>query len=735
MPPSRGSMSVNSRTATAEGRKKITSASSQRTRLAGPIRPAVVSQRSPTIAEMLNSTTSRSRMTRGSWVTEGSKRGTRNAKRGSEARGTLACSALRVPRSAFASPPRGMDARREPADRGAERRPAGDIRGKMFPRGHAQRCDAHRAGVEQHGVAAAVRQALAPRHHEVGRRRREGDRRVARRKRPPVVGRGGRGGRGRRVEHRPVAVHQDLEPLGRRERPGERVPEHGHAPARLCRGRAVERDETREPDDAPEQRGARGAGAPGERMQRRAVDAGQRRRIARRAGGEPVWKTRRLGDQPEAHGRHDRRRVPPGRAIGRLPGARSAQDGEQREDDDAPRHAGSYAVRTDRAPIAQLSRPCGIRASPLPCRLPTTNYLPEGPVSTETLQHVALFEKVRNFLPKAREVQAAGLHAWYKPISRSEDTVVVIEGKERIMMGSNNYLGLTHHPEVLAAGNQANLGVVSGLVGRGDVVFLDKLDHASIVDGAKMSYGQTERFGHGDMAELERKIQRVPASVGKMIIVDGVYSMEGDIAEVAALLKIAQRYGAVLAVDDAHAVGVLGPRGDGTAAHFGLTEEVDLIVGTFSKSLASIGGFVAGPETVISFLRYNARPLVFTAALPPSNTAGVLAALHILQREPERRESLWANARRLQQGLRSLGFDIGTTETPIVPFLIGEFEKTLLFWRKLFDAGVFTNPVVPPALPPSQCRLRTSVMATHTPDQIDYALETFGRLGKELGVI
>ncbi|HKW42103.1 MAG TPA: aminotransferase class I/II-fold pyridoxal phosphate-dependent enzyme [Gemmatimonadales bacterium] len=402
-------------------------------------------------------------------------------------------------------------------------------------------------------------------------------------------------------------------------------------------------------------------------------------------------------------------------------------------------------------------------------------------MNTETLQNVALFEKCRNFLPKAREVEAAGLHAWYKPISRSEDTVVVIEGKERIMMGSNNYLGLTHHPEVLAAakaaldrygsgctgsrllngtldlheqlegelaqffgkeaclvfstGYQANLGIVSGLVGRGDVVFLDKLDHASIVDGAKMSYGQTERFGHGDLAELERKIQRVPAGVGKMIIVDGVYSMEGDIADVAGLLKIAQRYGAVLAIDDAHAVGVLGPRGDGTAAHCGLNDEVDLIVGTFSKSLASIGGFVAGPEAVINFLRYNARPLVFTAALPPSNTAGVLAALHVMQREPERRDSLWVNARRLQDGLRSMGFDIGTTETPIVPFLIGEFEKTLLFWRKLFDAGVFTNPVVPPALPPSRCRLRTSVMATHTPAQIDYALETFGRLGKELGVI
>ena len=401
-------------------------------------------------------------------------------------------------------------------------------------------------------------------------------------------------------------------------------------------------------------------------------------------------------------------------------------------------------------------------------------------MGTETLQNITLFDKCRNFT-RAREVQAAGLYPYFKPISHSEDTVVVIEGKPRIMMGSNNYLGLTHHPAVLAAakaalerygsgctgsrflngtldlheqleselaeffgkesclvfstGYQANLGLISGLVGRGDVVVLDKLDHASIVDGAKMSHGETVRFNHGDLAGLERKLQALEPSTGIMIVVDGVYSMEGDIADVPGLLKVAQRFGAALAVDDAHAVGVLGPKGDGTAAHFGLTDEVDLIVGTFSKSLASIGGFVAGSENVIHFLKHHSRPLIFTAALPPSNTAGVLEALHIMQQEPWRRDQLWTNARRLQEGLRSLGFDIGPTETPIVPVLIGPLEKTFLFWRKLFDAGVFTNPVVPPAVPPSQCRLRTSLMATHAPEQIDQALETFGRLGKELGVI
>lgn len=401
-------------------------------------------------------------------------------------------------------------------------------------------------------------------------------------------------------------------------------------------------------------------------------------------------------------------------------------------------------------------------------------------MGSQTLQHAALFEKCKSFT-RAREIQAAGLYPYFKPISHSEDTTVVIEGKPRIMMGSNNYLGLTHHPDVLSAaksalerygsgctgsrflngtldlherlevelaeflgkeaclvfstGYQANLGLISGLVGRGDIVFLDKLDHASIVDGAKMSQGETLRFNHGDLGGLERKLQRVPEGTGTMVIVDGVYSMEGDIADLPALLKVTQKYGAALAVDDAHSIGVLGPKGDGTAAHHGVVDEVDLIVGTFSKSLASIGGFAVGSESVIHYLRHHARPMIFTAALPPANTAGVLAALHVLQQEPQRRTQLWKNTRHLQDGLRNLGFDIGPTETPIVPVLIGPLEKTFLFWRKLFDAGVFTNPVVPPAVPPSQCRLRTSLMATHTPEQIDKALGIFAELGKELGVI
>jgi 8-amino-7-oxononanoate synthase len=406
--------------------------------------------------------------------------------------------------------------------------------------------------------------------------------------------------------------------------------------------------------------------------------------------------------------------------------------------------------------------------------------LTRGHVTGHTLQtEVTLFEKCRQYT-RADEVKAQGLYPYFRPISESEDTVVVIEGQKRIMLGSNNYLGLTHHPKVLEAaaralrihgsgctgsrflngtldlhlqleaalaeflgkedcivfstGYNANLGLISGLVGRRDVVFLDKLDHASIVDGAKMSDGETVRFNHGDLAGLDRKLE-AHSGAGKMVIVDGVYSMEGDIAEIPALLKVCKRHSAALAIDDAHSIGVLGPKGDGTAAHFGLADEVDIIAGTFSKSLASIGGFVSASRNVINYLKHHSRPLIFTASLPPSNTAGVLAALEVLRTDTERRESLWANTRRLQDGFRSIGFDTGPSETPIVPILIGPLDKTLVMWRKVFDAGIFTNPVVPPAVPPSQCRLRTSVMATHTADQIDYCVETIGQIGKELGVI
>ncbi len=393
---------------------------------------------------------------------------------------------------------------------------------------------------------------------------------------------------------------------------------------------------------------------------------------------------------------------------------------------------------------------------------------------------IPLFEKCRGFT-RAKEAQAAGLYPYFTPITAAEDTVVTIHGKTKVMMGSNNYLGLTHHPKVLEAaqaalhkygsgctgsrflngtldlhetlearlaeflhkesclvfstGYQANLGLVSGLLGKDETAYLDKLDHASIFDGAAMSKASVVRFNHGDLAGLDKKLSESTRSRGAMVIVDGVFSMEGDIADLPHLAPLAKKHGVALAVDDAHAIGVLGPTGAGTAEHFGLTDEVDLIVGTFSKSLASIGGFVAGAEYIIHYLKHNARPLMFTAALPASNTAGVLAALEVLQSEPERRAALWENARRMANGLKSLGFDIGPSQTPIIPVLIGPLEKTLVVWRKLFDAGVFTNPVAPPAVPPSQCRLRTSVMATHTAEQIDFALEAFAKIAKAAGVI
>jgi 8-amino-7-oxononanoate synthase len=374
-----------------------------------------------------------------------------------------------------------------------------------------------------------------------------------------------------------------------------------------------------------------------------------------------------------------------------------------------------------------------------------------------------------------------GLYPYFKPISDSEDTVVVIEGKRRLMLGSNNYLGLTRHPKVLEAASEAlhrfgsgctgsrflngtldlhheleaeiavflgkedslvfstgygaNLGLVSGLLSRNDVVYLDKLDHASIVDGAQLSYGETVRFRHRDLDDLERQIAKHDDKKGALILVDGLFSMEGTLSDISRLAEIARGHGAALAVDDAHAIGVMGPRGDGTSAHFGVADQVDVITGTFSKSLASVGGFIAGTESVIHYVKHNSRPLIFTASLPPASTAGVLAALKILQDEPERRDQLWKNTHQLRDGFRGLGFDTGESETPIVPVTIGPLETTLVFWRKIFDEGVFTNVVVPPAVPADACCLRTSLMATHTAEQIDRCLEVFARVGRELGVI
>ncbi len=270
---------------------------------------------------------------------------------------------------------------------------------------------------------------------------------------------------------------------------------------------------------------------------------------------------------------------------------------------------------------------------------------------------------------------------------------------------------------------------------RHDHVFLDKLNHASIVDGARLAYGTVQRYAHNDMAALERQLERVPADAGKFIVTDGLFSMEGDLADLPGIVELARKYDAKIMCDDAHAFGVLGPTGAGTAEHYGLEQETDLVMTTFSKSLASLGGVVAGPESVIHYLKHHARSLIFSASMPPSAVATVLGALDIIEREPERREQLWHNTRRMQKGLKELGYDIGGSESPIIPVVIGELEPMLIFWKELFDAGIFTNPVTPPAVPDHSCRLRISMMATHTDDHVDAVLDAFAQVGRAMAVI
>jgi 8-amino-7-oxononanoate synthase len=395
-------------------------------------------------------------------------------------------------------------------------------------------------------------------------------------------------------------------------------------------------------------------------------------------------------------------------------------------------------------------------------------------------QATDLFDKCRRFTA-AREAIAGGLYPYFQPIERSYDTEVVIRGERKIMVGSNNYLGLTHHPYVLekardalerygtgctgsrflngtldmheelehrlarflgqeaalvfSTGYQTNLGIIATLAGRGSVVVQDKLNHASLVDGAQLSDGDLVRYPHGDLEALRRTLDRFgEASGGVLVVTDGIFSMEGDIADLPSIVRLAREYGARVLVDDAHSVGVLGDGGGGTAQHFDMEGEVDLTMVTFSKSFASIGGAAAGPEPVIHWLKHHARTLIFSASMPPSSVATVLACLDVIEREPERRVQLWENAAYLREGLIALGFDTVTSETPIIPVVTGNMERTFVFWRALFDAGVFTNPVLPPAVPESSCRLRTSVMATHSRDQLDRVLEAFKQVARTVGM-
>lgn len=397
--------------------------------------------------------------------------------------------------------------------------------------------------------------------------------------------------------------------------------------------------------------------------------------------------------------------------------------------------------------------------------------------------YIDLFEKCRTYCDP-QKVMEMGIYPYFHPMQSAPGDEVDIDGQKCIMVGSNNYLGLVDHPKVKEAaaeavrkygsgctgsrllngtldlhveleerlarfmkrpaalvfstGFQTNLGTIATLVGKNDAVIIDRQDHASIVDGTRLSYGKVYKFAHNDMDDFERVVSNVRSNNsrgGLLVVVDGVFSMEGDIVNLPRLVDVAQRYNVRVLVDDAHAIGVLGETGAGTAEHFGLIDKVDITMGTFSKSFASLGGFIAADKHIINYIKHRARALIFSASIPPANAASVLAALDIIESEPERRERVWKNARRMQQEFRDLGFDIGDTETPIVPIVVGDDLDAFTFWKALFDNGVFTNPVVSPAVPPGQAMIRTSYTATHTDEQLNRVVEVVARVGREKGLI
>jgi 8-amino-7-oxononanoate synthase len=390
-----------------------------------------------------------------------------------------------------------------------------------------------------------------------------------------------------------------------------------------------------------------------------------------------------------------------------------------------------------------------------------------------------LFEKCRKYTA-AKDVMAAGFYPYFRVVESEQNPEVIVEGKKMIMLGSNNYLGLTSHPKVKEAaieaikkygsgcagsrflngtldihvkledklakffrkdaaltfstGYQTNLGIISSIAGKDDVVVIDKLDHASIIDACRLSFAEVKKFKHNDMGSLEFVLKGCGDRC-KLVVVDGVYSMEGDIAQLPSIVKLCKKYGARLMVDDAHGVGVLGKTGRGTAEHFGLEKEVDIIMGTYSKSMASIGGFVVANESVIHYMKHTSRPLIFSASPPPASVASVITALDIIDQEPERRMRLWHNTNKMMKAFQQMGFDTGATETPIIPLLMGEMDRAFMMWKTLSDEGVFVNPVVPPATQQGRCLIRTSYMATHTDEMLDRVLEILEKAGKKLGII
>ena len=392
---------------------------------------------------------------------------------------------------------------------------------------------------------------------------------------------------------------------------------------------------------------------------------------------------------------------------------------------------------------------------------------------------MGLLDKVAQF-DTAKKAMAANVYNYFRVIESAQTNTVKYQGKELIMLGSNNYLGLTNHPRVKEAAQAAiakygtgcagsrflngtldihieleeklaalvgkekalvfstgfmvNQGVLSSLVGRKETIIVDRTDHASIIDGARLSFGDVRKFRHNDMANLELVLES-EKDTNKLVIVDGVFSMEGDIAKLPEIVELAGKYNAVVMVDDAHGVGMLGKNGSGTCNHFGLTDRVDLIMGTFSKSLASVGGFVAGDADTIHFIQHVARALMFSAAMPPASVASVSAAVDVMCEENWRLEALWKNNDLMRERLDDAGFDTGPSETPIIPAVVGEDMTAFVMSKRLMEEGVFVNPVVSPAVEQGNALIRLSLMATHTEDEIHLAMDKMTKVGREMGII
>jgi len=391
-----------------------------------------------------------------------------------------------------------------------------------------------------------------------------------------------------------------------------------------------------------------------------------------------------------------------------------------------------------------------------------------------------LFAKCYNFT-KARELQEAGWYPYFKAIQSGADTEVQIDGKTLIMVGSNNYLGLTQHPRVKKAaaialekfgsgctgsrflngtltlhveleekladfmgsegalvfstGFQTNLGTISTIAGKDDIIYTDRSNHACILDGARLSFGRIVKFKHDNMRDLERLLSASNERNGKLIVVDGVFSMEGTLSPLPEIVRLAKEYEARVMVDDAHAVGVFGANGRGTSEHFGLEDDVDIVMGTFSKSFGSLGGFIAANARVIDYIKHHSRALIFSASMPPAAVGSVIAALEIIQEEPERRARLWEIVRKMKSAFDELGFDTCGSQSPVVPIVIGEMMDTFAFWKNLFENGVFANAAIPPAVSPGRSLIRTSYMATHTDEELNRVIDVFEKLGREFNLI